>query len=204
MKTFKEYNSYLINNGYTLEDTLTSDNKNIYYYKSKNGIVTLEVENNEVIGIKISSHLTTKLESYTKSPNYIFLGDEYPLSLFPDCLTAEMNKFDHEFFIISQHYLNLTWIRENLISLLAKYKYRVVYSSTFDICEGKEDSNLAIQFKREGSRILDPGIWLMTDCLTGKLILILNSIKFYDKGTFVSLLKDYLEHEQRALHRYLS
>ena len=105
---------------------------------------------------------------------------KHSLDLFKQCIKFQTtNLLEHELFIMSQGLKHLSWAKNNLIPLLEKWDFYIVYDSLSDIkSEERYNSNIRIDFKHQNDALFV----IEVDCLTGKPIIWVDT----DKTIFIT------------------
>ena len=94
--------------------------------------------------------------------------NRHTLDLFELCIGFQkVNLLEHELFIMSNRLKHLAWAKDNLVPVLEKYDYYIVYDSYFDTTDERYSSNIRIDFKHPNNAELT----IEVDCLTGKPVI---------------------------------
>lgn len=95
---------------------------------------------------------------------------KHSLDLFELCIGFQKtNLLEHELFIMSERQKHLTWAKDNLVPVLEKHDYYIVYDSFFDTKNERCSSNIRIDFKHPNGPN-ESDLVFEVDCLTGKPI----------------------------------
>lgn len=146
----------------------------------------IKYENYNVVSAFIESPICNISDFLTGKTDGIRLVSEpdgynrHTLDLFELCIGFQkINLLEHELFIMSNRLKHLTWAKDNLVPVLEKYDYYIVYDSYFDTTDERYSSNIRIDFKHPNNAELT----IEVDCLTGKPIIWSN----INSGTFTDL-----------------
>lgn len=134
----------------------------------------IEYENYNVVSAFIESPICNISDFLTGKTDGIRLVSEpdgynrHTLDLFEFCIGFQkVNLLEHELFIMSNRLKHLAWAKDNLVPVLEKYDYYIVYDSYFDTTDERYSSNIRIDFKHPNNAELT----IEVDCLTGKPII---------------------------------
>jgi hypothetical protein len=165
-----------IKNGYHI-NLFVEETKEFSEYLSSLDLETeyqVEYENYNVKSAFIESPICNVSNFLDGSTNGIELVSEpnaynkHTLDLFELCINFQKtNLLEHELFIMSQRLKHLAWAKDNLIPILEKYNFYVVYDSFFDTKQERNSSNIRIDFKHPNRAYFV----IEVDCLTGKPII---------------------------------
>ena len=93
---------------------------------------------------------------------------KHSLDLFELCIGFQKtNLLEHELFIMSERQKHLTWAKDNLVPVLERHDYYIVYDSFFDTKNERCSSNIRIDFKHPNG-LNGSDLVFEVDCLTGK------------------------------------
>ena len=134
----------------------------------------IKYENYNVVSAFIESPICNISDFLTGKTDGIRLVSEpdgynrHTLDLFEFCIGFQkVNLLEHELFIMSNRLKHLAWAKDNLVPVLEKYDYYIVYDSYFDTTDERYSSNIRIDFKHPNNAELT----IEVDCLTGKPII---------------------------------
>ena len=134
----------------------------------------IEYKNYNVVSAFIESPICNVSDFLTGKTDGIQLVSEpvannrHTLDLFELCIGFQkVNLLEHELFIMSNRQKHLAWAKDNLVPILEKYDYCIVYDSYFDTKEKRRSSNIRIDFTHPNRA----DFVIEVDCLTGKPVI---------------------------------